>query len=89
MQKMRWIAAGLATAGLALAGLTGCGAPDHEAPWDGLPTVASTTSPSSSTGTLQGPDRFTSPTGECGVTLPCGLGAELGATLGSGAHSGG
>lgn len=75
MNRMRWAGRGLAATGLALVGLAGCGEPDDTVEWDGLPTVVPTASASPSTGTGEGPDRFTPRTGECGVTLPCGLGA--------------
>ena len=74
MNRTRWAGAGLAAVGLTLLGLTGCGTPDDTVEWDGIPVVP-TASASPSTGTGGGPDRFTPPTGDCGITLPCGLGA--------------
>lgn len=75
MDRTRWAGTALALAGLALTGLAGCGESDDVGEWGGLSEVVPTTSTSPPTDIGRGPDRFTPPTGECGVTLPCGLGA--------------
>lgn len=60
---------------LAVTALAGCGSPDEAVEGDGLgkDVPVATATPSSSP--EPGLDRLTPPTGECGVTLICGLGA--------------
>ncbi len=70
MNRMRW-----AVASAALLGVAACGTQGESTHGDGLGTSVPTASSTPTASTDRGPDRYTPPTGECGVTLICGLGA--------------